>query len=240
MGKYNMIAESLCYNAGADRVASTTANTNFARAAVDRALDGKHWWETYRAAIRIATIEASIRRSTEAVRHKGSDFAKLEINREEGVKRKLDEAISSTTHEHRVYKCTSGWLRCYDCPGRAKPDNKDYWREKPCPKMRKRQRRGPSAEQFKLLQYVLSNPVEHFNLADDEPSNEAPEHQEPIEHQECIDCLTSNEDAAIFFARPARNTCAPYVAAMGWMITGACTACSVFAWSAGETIPTSA
>jgi hypothetical protein len=101
--KYNMTAESLCYNVGADRVASTIANKSFARAADVRASDGKQWWETYRAAIRIATIEASIRRSTEAVRHRGSDFAKLEISREEGVKRKLEEAISSTTHEHRVY-----------------------------------------------------------------------------------------------------------------------------------------
>ena len=139
--KYEMTKEALCYNVGADEVASNTANKRYARCILERSLDGKHWWETYRAAIRISTIEASIRRNSEVMTHAGSNFAKLETSREEGMKRKLEEAIASTTQQHRIFTCSSGWLRCYDCPCMAKPDNRNYWRGKPCSKMQKTENR---------------------------------------------------------------------------------------------------
>ena len=160
-----MTKESLCYNVGADRVASTVTNKNFVRSIDDRASEGKRWWETYRVALRVATIEASIRKNTEAVLHKGSNFDKLVTSREDGVKRKLDEAILSTSQQHRIFICSSGWLRCYDCLDRAKPDNKEYWRGKKCSRMLKRHCKGPTAEHFALWQYCLSEPVEYFDYA---------------------------------------------------------------------------
>ena len=198
-----MTIESLCFNVGADAVASNTVNT-FARSFFDRSLDGKQCWETYRAATRIATIEASPRRHTEVFKHVGSNFAKLETSREEGVKRKLEEAIASTTNQHRIFKRSSGWLRCYDCPGRAKPDNRDYWSGKPCAKMHKRQRTGPSAEHFKLWEYVLSNPVDNFDLGEEDLSSGALEQDEPDEYQECQECQTSTDFTTIFFCNACK------------------------------------
>ena len=122
------------------------------------------------------------------------------------MKGKPEEAIGSIAQQHRIFKCRSGWLRCYDCPGMAKPDNRNYWRGKPCSKMRKKQRRGPSAEDLKLWQYVLSHPVEHTDLAADDTSNEGGSEakvQDPVAYHECEDCLTSNDVASIFRC----NTC---------------------------------
>ena len=83
--KYGMTAEARCYNAGADAAASGTAN-NIARSINERSEDGGHWYDTYNVAIRIATIEASIRKATEKVHHLGKNFEKLEQSRETAIK----------------------------------------------------------------------------------------------------------------------------------------------------------
>ena len=66
--RYAMTRDAYLYNAGADRIASGAANNMFARSHAERQSDTSHWWETYRAAQRIATIEASIRSSGKAMR----------------------------------------------------------------------------------------------------------------------------------------------------------------------------
>ena len=154
-----MTSEALCYNVGADAAASGAANFKFARSTDARSQDGRQWWETYQVATRIATIEASIRRTKEVVRYAGSDFSKLVESRDAAVKRKLDEAISNSTSEHRIFRCPSGWTRCYDCPCMARPENKEYWRSNPCLKKQKKQRKCPSAEHLRLWQYVSTNPT---------------------------------------------------------------------------------
>lgn len=71
----------------------------------------------------------------------------------------------------------------------------------------KQQRTGPSAEHFKIWQYVLSPPVEHVDLTADDLSNEggseerqgqASELDDPVAHHECEECYTPNDFVSIF------------------------------------------
>ena len=130
--KYAMTRDAYLYNAGPDKSTSGAANSKYIRNQAERQSDGSQWWDTYRAAQRITTIEASIRRDCKPTKHPGKDFAKLEEGREKAVKRKLDEAIEST-EKHKLYTCDAGWVRCYDCQGRARPAaEQDYWIGREC------------------------------------------------------------------------------------------------------------
>ena len=116
----------------------------------------------------MAVIEAHIRKTQPKKGPPVRSHKKLEESREVVVKRKLEETIRTTTEQHRIYTCSGGWVRCLDCPGRAKPTNQKYWMERPCTKLQKKQKRVTTDEEYKLTHYTLSEPLESYCIASDD------------------------------------------------------------------------
>ena len=134
----------------------------------------------------------------------------MEEVREKAVKRKLDEAIEST-EKHRLCTCDAGWVRCYDCQGRARPAaEQDYWIGRECRVMSKKKRMGPTVEHFALWQYCLSEPVEYFDFESQDievvnpPTPPALDHHSTPEHFELIKELLELEEAGEAVRWPER------------------------------------
>ena len=68
------------------------------------------------------------------------------------AKRKIDDAINNTEggRNHEVFY-DGKWVRCRDCPGKAKPGNVKYWTKTPCSKLCNNKQSGrPGAGGIKL------------------------------------------------------------------------------------------
>ena len=101
---YNSTEQGVTLNELAD-VAATTATGQFGSSLSQIQAGQQELREAFRVARRIATVEAHIRRHYPGESTFDPDHAKMQISQAQGVKRKLDGAITNTQGAtgHRTY-----------------------------------------------------------------------------------------------------------------------------------------
>jgi hypothetical protein len=197
---YNMTARGLVLNELADG-AVEEGTGRISRSTEAIAKDGEQCFTAKRIALRLAAIESSIwKAQDERKQYQGSDFSKLYRKQAESIKRKLEDAVESTNgiNGHSVYEY-AGWIKCRDCPCRARPSNPDYWPLHACSKLRKKPKTESTGGRLELIkgyeQFLLHAPLEEYELSSGGSDGEAAADPKPSLF--CSLCSTGEDECDV-------------------------------------------
>ena len=138
--KYRVTPEGLILNEIADAAADEAAE-HYSMGKLEVLSDGIERKDAMLRAMWLARVQAACwMQDTREAKYSTQIHKYIEAKVNE-AKRKIDDAINNTEggSNHEVYS-DGKWVRCRDCPCKAKPSNVKYWSKKPCSKLCKKPR----------------------------------------------------------------------------------------------------
>lgn len=171
-----MIPEGCFFNTANDVIASDVAQL-FGRDRSAILLDDEQFQNAFSAARRFAIIEANMWLTQGQKLIVSPSYQKLYQSHVAALKRKFDVGTGSSNGDegsHILHTCDTGWPRCYDCRGFAKPTNLIYRSNKLCARRFKTPRSHSTGGALELSngykEYLLHNMLYAISIASPEPS----------------------------------------------------------------------